>query len=214
MNNKFNFNQNINQSQINASLMGARTNSAIKFLIVILLGLVPLLICSYFITANGMEGDFHQWGKEGSKHATVFVDYGVMWLIGLTVYFLIFPIIYLLTKLTNEVKLDVIPSTSAVGLAMLNMFVIPHTSAYFLILSLPCFALIGFIIGMIVMISLIVANINTQMKKMQNDPNIKKMMDQLQNGGLNNPNVNKKNKDLSNNPYVDIPGEDEEKDEL
>ncbi len=196
-------------------VMGAKTNSAVKFMIALMLGVVPLLLCALFITDQTMVTEFKQWGSQGPLNTKIDVDYGFMWLIGLGVYISIFPIIYLITKLTKEVKLDVIPPTAAAGLAMLNMFVIPHSSAWFLLLSLPSFAIIGYIIGAFVMVIIIVKNINAQMSKLQNDPEFKKMVDQLQNGqGANGAFGNKKpNNDYKSNPFVDIPDETNDKED-
>lgn len=214
-NNQFN---NMNKNGMNGlpmgAMMGTKTNSAIKFMVVLLLGVLPLLICSLLITDPNMTDQFKQWGPSGPKNASIHIDYGFMWLIGIALYIAIFPVIYLITGLTKEVKMDVMPATSAAGLAMLNMFVIPHTSAWFLILSLPSFAIIGFIIGLFVMLVIIVKKINKQMNDLQKNPEFKKMMDQFQgkqgaNGAFGN---NKPNNDYKSNPFVDIPNETKEED--
>ncbi len=220
-NNQFN---NMNRKQIPmGSLMGQRTNSAYKFLISLAIGILPLLLCSLFITDPEMAGEFNQWGNGGPQNAILEVQYGFMWLIGLIVYISIFPIILAITKLTKEVKLDVIPSAAASGLAMLNMFVIPHSSRWFLLLSIPSFAIIGYIIGMFVMVLIVVNSINKQMDQLQNDPNFKQMMDQVQRMQGQNPNMmnmpnNKNNKpannkkDIKNNPFVDVDIEEDNED--
>ncbi len=201
-------------------LSGGRTNSAFKFLIAMLLGILPLLLCSMFIVDFDMANQFKQWGSAGNTTATLDLDYGLMWLMGIAIYIAIFPIIVLLTKLTKEVKMDVMPVTSASALAMLNMFVIPHSHAAFLILSLPAFAIIGYILGAFVMVIMMIRGMQASMAKMQNDPEFKKMMEQMQRGqgmpgqpGFNpNPKPQPKvqDKDFKDNPYVDIPEEEED----
>lgn len=220
MNNNFN---NMNRQNIPGMppglLAGGRTNSGFKFLIAMLLGILPLLLCAMFITDESMANEFKQWGAQGNTTATTYVDYGFMWLIGIVIYIAIFPVIYFLTKVTNEIKLDVIPSTSAAALAMLNMFVIPHSHAAFLILSLPAFAIIGYIAGAFVMVILMIKTLQSQVKKAQNDPEFKNMMQQMQQqmqgqqpGFNNRPPQKKVNKeDYKDNPYVDIPEEEEDK---
>lgn len=221
-NNQFNanMNKNMNGFPMNAMMNGPRTNSAVKFMIVLLLGILPLLLCSLLITDSSMTEEFKQWGQTGPKNAIWDIDYGFMWLIGIAVYISIFPIVGLLTKITKEVKLDVIPLTSAAGLAMLNMFVIPHTSAWFLLLSIPAFSLIGAIIGLVVMVVMIVKQLNKQLTTMQEDPKFKEMMDQLQGlqgaqgpqaGRQPNGGPKQSQKKFEDNPFVDIPEEDEEK---
>ncbi len=203
--------------------MGKKTNTAFKFLIVMLLGILPLLLCALFIGAEGMESQFKQWGSSGAINTTVQIDYGFMWLIGLVLFIAIFPVIILLDKFVSDINLDVMPITSAAGLAMLNLWVIPHSHAAFLILSLPAFAIIGYIIGMFVMIVIVIKNAQKQIDKLQKDPNFKKMMDQMQKGGptgFPNPNTMNQNKnvnskpgkkqDYKDNPFVDIPEEQDE----
>ncbi len=199
-------------------MMGSKSNSAYKFMIVLLLGILPLLLCSMFITDSSMAGEFNQWPNGTAQTAIIDIDYGFMWLIGLGVYILIFPTIVLITKFTKEVKMDVIPATASFGLAMLNMFVIPHTSAWFLILSIPSFLIIGYIIGVFVTVFISLAMINKQMTKVQNDPQFKEMMDKIQEAQNKQMNhggqgQNKKQPKFGNNPFVDIPEENKNDEE-
>ncbi len=205
---------------------GGRTNTAIKFIIVMALGVLPLALCALFITDPEMASQFKQWGQFGKTNASLYMDYGFMWLLGLALYILIFPVIYLLSNLTKEVKLDVIPATSAAGLATLNMFVIPHTHAAFLILSLPSFAIIGYIFGSFIMIISALKKMQRDMKKMQNNPEFQERMKKMQNDpqfqkmmedfkkqqGINIPKSGEQ-KDIKDNPYVDIPEEEKEDEE-
>ncbi len=190
------------------ALLGGKTNTAIKFLIVMIIGIIPLLLCSLFLTATDMASEFKQWGQQGSQ-ATTEIDYGYMWLIGIGLYLITFPIIFLISGLSKEVNVDIIPATSAASLAMLNMFVIPHTSAYFLILSLPAFAFIGYIIGTFVMIIHTIKKLQRQMNALQQDPEVKKMMKDFENQ-MNGQAPTKGKKDYKDNPFVDIKEEDEE----
>lgn len=210
MNNFNNFNPN-NQMKINPAMFAQnRTSSALKFLISICLGMIPFILCSLFIFAEGMIGDFHQWGENGipgNFNNYIVVSYGVMWLIGLLVYVAIIGITYALTIFVKDIKGDVIPPVSAMAVAMLNMFVIPHTSIYFLLLSLPAFAIIGYILGALIMVFVFIGNLKKQMLKMQEDPQMKKMMDELQSK------AKQQNNDIKNNPFVDVKAEDEEKED-
>ncbi len=204
--------------------MGKPTNSALKFLIVMLIGILPLLLCSIFIYDPTMVDDFKQWGEGFGQFAIIEVQYGFMWLIGLSVYLAIFPMIVLLTKINKEIKLDVVPFTSAAALAMLNMFVIPHSSRWFLLLSIPSFAIIGFIIGVVVMAVMIMNTLQRQMNQLQDNPEFKQFVDEVQKMQQNNPNFNNgrpinngqtkpnqpKKEDFKDNPFVDVPEEDEE----
>ncbi len=220
-NNQFKFNMN-NAAMPQQMMMQNRTNSAYKFLIVMLVGIIPLLLCAMFIVDSSMADEFKQWGQNGVTHANKDVSYGVMWLIGLAVYIAIFPICILLTKLSDEVKLDIIPSTSSAGLIMLNMFVIPHTSAWFLLLSIPSFFIIGYIIGVIVIVVLTLKKINNEIVKAQNNPEFQQMVSELQKmQGMNpgggpmpgqkpNPTPDKK---IEDNPYVDVEDESEDEEE-
>ncbi len=210
MNNNNNFNPN-NQMKINPAMFAQnKTSSALKFLITICLGMLPFLLCAMFIYADGMIGEFHQWGEDGMAgnfSNAITVSYGVMWLIGIAVYVGVIGITFALTKFVKDIKGDVVPPVSSMAIAMLNMFVIPHTSIYFILLSIPAFAIIGYILGAIIMVFIFVANLKGQMAKMQNDPQMKKMMDDLQKQAGQKP----KN-DIKNNPFVDIKDDEEKED--
>lgn len=216
MNNFKNQFNNMNSKNINPMMIGSsKTSSAIKFSIAMLLGILPLLLCSLFIIDSSMAEQFKQWGQNGATNQTIDIDYGFMWLIGLAIYIGIFPLIIFLTKITKEIKLDVIPLTSSLALVMLNMFVIPHSSAWFLMLSIPSFFIIGYIIGSVFVVFYILSNMNKQFKTMQDDPKVKEMLEQMQKMQGMNPNMpkdfGKKNeKQNDQNPFVDIPTEDEE----
>ncbi len=217
-NNNFNFNKNQIPQQMMMNNMQSRTNSAYRFLIMLLVGILPLLLCSLFIVDFSMATEFKQWGSLGVKNARIDVDYGIMWLIGLVVYVAIFPICILLTKLSDEIKMDIIPGTSAAGLVMLNMFVIPHTSAWFLLLSIPSFLIIGYIIGVIVIVFVTISNFNKQIIKAQNNPEFKQMVDELQKMQGQNPGqgptTNKKqDSQVEGNPFVDVEDESEDDEE-
>lgn len=199
-----------------------RTNTAIKFIVCMLVGILPLLVCALLVTSSSSSPSadaFKQWGNAGSN-AKYQIDYGFMWLIGILVYILTFPIVIVLTRITNgAVKLDVIPSTGACALAMLNMFVIPHSHAAFLILSIPAFALIGYVVGAFVMVMVYIKAMQSQVRRMQQDPQMKEAMDQMQRMAQgqnpnqpkpNNQGKNIKKDDYKQNPYVDVPEDEEE----
>ncbi len=215
-------NKNINGHPMSA-MMAQKTNTAVKFIIVMVLGILPLLLCALFITDETMASQFKQWGSQGSQ-AQHYMDYGFMWLLGIAIYVATFAILILITGLTKEVQLDVVPATSAASLAMLNMFVIPHSHAAFLILSLPAFAIIGYIIGVFVVVIVAIKRLQKQINKAQQDPEFQKMMNDIQKQmgqpgmkpqpgqfnkgkGPNKP----QEKDYKDNPYVDVPDDEEEK---
>ncbi len=212
-NNQFKFNSNNGQippQMMMLNGMGKRTNSAYKFMIMLVIGILPLLLCALFIVDSSMASEFKQWGSAGVKNATVDVDYGFMWLIGLAVYIAIFPVCIFLTKISDEISLDIIPGTSAAGLVMLNMFVIPHSSAWFLLLSIPSFLIIGFIIGIIVIAFVTISAFNKKMIEAQNNPQFKEMAEKIRKAqGANPSNPTEPRKDLDKNPYVDVEDETE-----
>ncbi len=217
MNNNNQFKFNLNNGQIPPQMMmQGRTNSAYKFLIVMLVGILPLLLCSLFIVDASMAQDFKQWGANGVTHATIDISYGFMWLIGIAIYIATFPVCFFLVGISEEIKLDVVPGTSAAALVMLNMFVIPHSSAWFLLLSIPSFLIIGFVIGVVVIIINTLKKINNEIVKAQNNPEFKKMVDELQKmqGMQPGQQPNKKtNTKVENNPFVDVEDESEEDEE-
>ncbi len=211
-------------------LMGGKTLGSIKFTVAVLVGLLPLMLACMFIGASGSyEGTFHQWGPTGETSTVlVYIDYGWMWLIGIGLYIGSMVTAVMLSRYVKSINVDVIPLVSAGALGMLNLFVIPHSNQAFLILSLPSFAIIGYIMGGIVMVVTALTNMQRNMQKMQNDPNVKKMMEdfeeqmkknnpqmynQMMQGRQNTPGAPKpsdKKKEYEDNPYVDIPEEDEE----
>ncbi len=220
-NNQFKFNSNNGQippQMMMLNGMGKRTNSAYKFMIILVIGILPLLLCALFIVDSSMATEFKQWGSAGVKNATIDVDYGFMWLIGLAVYIAIFPVCIFLTKISDEISLDIVPGTSAAGLVMLNMFVIPHSSAWFLLLSIPSFLIIGFIIGIIVIAFVTISAFNKKMIEAQNNPEFKQMVNELQKMQGQNPGqgpmpTKKPDAKVEGNPFVDVEDESENDEE-
>lgn len=202
MNQKNNQNiNNINQENLslnNNFMMQQRTSGAWRLTTTFFLGMVPLLLCCTFIsTSDGQE--FYQWPHGFPSTIKVDVDYGIMWLIGIAIYVGALTINYFLIKFFNQIKIDTIPLTASAGLAMLNLFVIPHSSPYFLLLSLPSFAIIGYILGVIIVIFITIFQIRKQFQIMQNDPNMKEKMEEFKkNFSYQQQFMNRKNNNFKN----------------
>lgn len=209
--------------------IGRRTSGSTKFLIVLLLGVLPFLLCSIFLMDPNMADQFKQWGKTGhTMTRSLDLNYGLMWLVGIGVFAATQFILTIIIGKFKEVGADVRPGTTAFSLMMMNFFLIPHVSAWFLILSIPAFLIIGYIIGVIIGAFIMFANIKKQVTKMQSDPNFAEILEKMQqgHGGMNptfNPNANGKGnkkpnldvekpkpKDYADNPFVDVKDEDED----
>ncbi|BDU67722.1 MAG: hypothetical protein TYPL_3750 [Candidatus Tyloplasma litorale] len=227
-NNQQNPFKNLNYKMPPGMMQQKKTQGYIKLLMIILLGIFPLLICSVFITSTGSQ-EFNQWGDTGYqvKNYTWTIDYGFMWLLGIAIFIFSLVINKILADKIKTINLDTLPLVSSASLAMLNLFVIPHSKQIFLILSLPSFAIIGYILGVIIVIFITITQLRKQMMQMENDPEMKNAMNQFQNmfkgpnsGKLNDhkkhnntknsSNSNKNNKDYKNNPFVDVKDEEEE----
>lgn len=188
-----------------------RTPGVIRFTFAVMLGILPLLICAMFISPNDINQVFKQWGEAGIQ-TKVTVDYGLMWLIGFAVYISSLLVTTTIVKYVKGISIDVVPITAAAGLAMMNMFVIPHSSQWWLLLSLPSFWLIGYIVGIFIMLVSSIKVIQSEILKMQDNGE-----NPFENTILDKQNSKKKSdinkKQLEDfeegNPFVDVE-EDEE----
>lgn len=188
-----------------------RTHGAIKLLIVFFLGIIPFILCAAFIIPNNLPaGSFNQWPETfPGSFGGIDVSYGIMWLIGIAVYIVTMIVGFLLGKYVKGIELDIIPLLSAASLAMLNLFVIPHSDSIFMILSLPSFALIGFIIGTFIMMTMGIRTFFKEMNNLQN--NESSVLKDIQNSIKKQE--EKKDKTYEDNPFVDVKNDEDEDDE-
>lgn len=218
---------NRNQNPFNnlpPALRPKNTNTSLKFLLALILGVLPMLMCILFIGLGGPDSgsvnwsDFNQWGTSAQNKAWI-VSYGIMWLIGISVYIAIIIIVVILTKFVEDINLDVLPLISGLSLAMFNMFIIPHFSPWFLLISVPAFMIIGYVIGAIVSVSIALSIMQKEMSKNSDNPNsaFKQMQEQMR---ANNPNLankpkptNKKKTKYKDNPFVDLKEDEDDEDE-
>lgn len=201
-----------------------KTNSAIKYSVAFLLGVIPLLLTAMFIGSTGNQ-EFNQWGQAGEPGTiNTYIDYGLMWLIGLAIYIASVTLISIIGSYEKIkfIHLDIIPATSGFGLAMLNLFVIPHSAQIFMILSIPSFFLIGYIIGVFVMLFTSISKMQRDIRKsgITQEDIMKQMMNGQQNPFMQNnkhpdAKVTKpKNKtNYEDNPFVDVSENEDNDDE-
>ncbi|NQX83154.1 MAG: hypothetical protein HRS50_00365 [Mycoplasmataceae bacterium] len=202
-----NFNKNMNQNNpfINIQKMKPKkTNGAIKFTFAVLLGIVPLLLCALFVTSSGNQ-EFNQWGATTGLEK-IKIDYGLMWLLGIGIYIISLVITIIMIKIIKNIYLDIVPLVSSSGLVLLNMFVIPHSDSLFLILSVPSFLIIGYIIGIIIVIISSMNSIRKEIIKTQENGH--NPLHDLQKQS-NKPINKEKNNEYKDNPFIDVDSKNE-----
>ncbi len=187
-------------SGFNSILGTKRTKGSIKFIVFAFLGMLPLLLCCLFFTST--THDFKQWGPNGftdPTSAAMDINYGFMWLVGLATVIGSFIILWMFIKFSDFIFADTIPLFFSTSFAMLNMFVIPHSSQWFLFLSLPAFAIIGYVFGVIVMIFIFIKEFQLKIRSLER--NGEEVLEKLKERGFfKYQNQSNKNKE----PFIDV----------
>lgn len=192
------------------NLPGAqRTPKAVKWIVIILFGILPFILLAFLI---GNATDFgYSWGNKSTN--IVEVSYGIMWVIGIVTIIVLTLAMSLIVFFSDDVNTDVVPLTVGFLFMGMSFYIIPLPGWFtlFFIVIAPVFFLFGLILGVLGVGIITLRKLMREAKDPEVQKQVKEMQEQMKKGQMpgQQPKPPKdKEENYQDNPFVDVEEED------